>query len=200
MEIQLYFLPSKDPVIPCQEVFLDFTDDVTNDDYAWLESTKACLDYPNPSENMSWSAFYADHDTHQINPCTVSVLLPLFRHTANSPAMMRHCLTVVDAVVKKLSPSRTPVVTVDQPLYTLMKQIQWQWPDSFGEDKFVVLLGGLHIEMALLRMLGHWLNGSGWIQCLVQAGVATAGVAVIHHCCTCETDTIRTYCYPCCLV
>ena len=26
-------------------------------------------------------------------------------------------------------------------------------------------------------MLGHWLNGSGWIQCLVQAGVATAGVA-----------------------
>ena len=29
-------------------------------------------------------------------------------------------------------------------------------------------------------MLGHWLNGSGWIQsfqCLVQTGVATAGVA-----------------------
>ena len=26
MEIQPCFLPSKDPVIPCQEVFLDFTD------------------------------------------------------------------------------------------------------------------------------------------------------------------------------
>ena len=27
-EIQSCFLPSKDPVIPCQEVFLDFTDRV----------------------------------------------------------------------------------------------------------------------------------------------------------------------------
>ena len=27
--------------------------------------------------------------------------------------------------------------------------------------------------MATLRMLGHWLNGSGWIQCLIQAGIAT---------------------------
>jgi len=63
---------------------------------------------------------------------------------------MRHCLTVVDAVVKKLSPSQTRVVTADQSLYALMKQIQWQWPNSFGEDKFVVLLGELHIEMALL--------------------------------------------------
>ena len=56
------------------------------------------------------SVFYADHDTRQINPCTVSVLLTLFRHTANSTAMMRRCLTVVDAEVKKLSPSQTPVV------------------------------------------------------------------------------------------
>jgi len=149
-EIQSCFLPSKDPVIPYQEVFLDFTDDVTNNDYASLQSTKACLDDPNPSENISWSAFYVAHDTRQINPCTVSVLLPLFRHAANSTAMMRHCLTVVDAVVKKLSPSQIRVVTADQSLYALMKQIQWQWPNSFGEDKFVVLLGELHIEMALL--------------------------------------------------
>ena len=28
-----------------------------------------------------------------------------------------------------------------------------------------------------LRMLGHWLDDSGWVQCLVQSGVATAGVA-----------------------
>lgn len=38
-------------------------------------------------------------------------------------------------------------------------------------------MGGLHIEMASLRMLGHWLEGSGWVQCLVQGGVATTGVA-----------------------
>ena len=31
--------------------------------------------------------------------------------------------------------------------------------------------------MAALRMLGHWLDDSDRVQCLVQSGVATAGVA-----------------------
>lgn len=31
--------------------------------------------------------------------------------------------------------------------------------------------------MASLRMLGHWLDGSGWVQCLVTASVAISGVA-----------------------
>jgi len=38
------------------------------------------------------------------------------------------------------------------------------------------MMGGLHIEMAALRMLGHWLDGSGWVHYLVQSGVATSGV------------------------
>ena len=176
-DIQPCILPSKDPVILPLQISLSFEDDVTNDDYSWLQCTRACLDESNVSENTSWSAFHAEHDTRDINPCVVSVLLPLFRHTTNSPAMMQHCLTVVHALMKKLSPSQTPVVAVDQPLYALMKQIQWHWPSAFGEDKFVILLGGLHIEMAVLRMLGHWLDGSGWVQCFVQAGIATAGVA-----------------------
>lgn len=176
-EIEPCILPSKDAVIPPKHVSLCYHNEVTDDEYAWLENTRACLESSCVSDNMSWSAFHAECDDRHVNPCASSVLLPLFRHTANSPAMMRHCLTVVQAVVKKVSPSQTPVVTVDQPLYALMKQIQWHWPNGFGEDKFVILLGGLHIEMAILRMLGHWLDGSGWIQCLVQAGIATLGVA-----------------------
>ena len=39
------------------------------------------------------------------------------------------------------------------------------------------MMGELHIEMASLRMLGQWLDGSGWLQCLVESGVTTAGVA-----------------------
>jgi len=91
--------------------------------------------------------------------------------------MMRHCLIVIRDVVSKLNPSQIPVIAVDQPLYALIKQIQWHFPSCFGEDKFVILLGGLHTEIAALRMLRHWLNGSGWIQCLVQAGIAKPGVA-----------------------
>ena len=36
-----------------------------------------------------------------------------------------------------LNPSQTPVFTMDQPLYTIAKCIQWTWPE-LGEDKYVV--------------------------------------------------------------
>ena len=68
----------------------------------------------------------------------------------------------------------TPVITLDQPLYSLAKQIQWTWPD-LSEENYVVMLGGLHIEMATLNMLGKWLDGSGWSSALVEAGITTSG-------------------------
>ena len=72
---------------------------------------------------------------------------------------------------------QTPVVTFDQPLFALAKQIQWKWPEEYGEEKFVILFGGLHIEMAALKTLGDWLQGSGWVQALVQAEITSAGTA-----------------------
>ena len=39
------------------------------------------------------------------------------------------------------------------------------------------MMGGLHIEMATLKTLGDWLKGSGWVQVLVQADLATPGTA-----------------------
>ena len=62
---------------------------------------------------------------------------------------------------------------VDQSLYALAKQIQGKWSEKYGEDKFVLMLGGLHIEMTALKTIGDWLQGSGWAQALVQAGIAT---------------------------
>ncbi|KAG7161591.1 hypothetical protein Hamer_G014152 [Homarus americanus] len=40
-----------------------------------------------------------------------------------------------------------------------------------------MILGGLHIEMAALRKAGSWLQGSGWAETLVQANVASPGIA-----------------------
>ena len=57
-----------------------------------------------------------------------------------------------------VNPGQVPVLTVDQPLYAIAKAIQWSWPDQYGEGKY-----GLHIEMALLNVLGNWLDGSGWV-------------------------------------
>ena len=47
----------------------------------------------------------------------------------------------------------------------------------YSEDNLVVILGSLHIEMAALKALGKWLDGSGWKEALMKAEVASEGVA-----------------------
>jgi len=64
-----------------------------------------------------------------------------------------------------------------QSLYSQAKLIQWNWPDQFGENRFVLVLGGLHIEMALMKTIGDWLDGSGWTAALVNASVTSSGRA-----------------------
>ena len=71
--------------------------------------------------------------------------LPLFLDSA--PTMIRHPMDVVKNAVEHVNPGQTPVVTLDQRLFALAKQIQWKWPEKYGEDKMVVMFGGLHIEI-----------------------------------------------------
>ena len=65
---------------------------------------------------------------------------------------------------------------MDQPLFAISKQIQWQ-QSNLGEDKYVVMMGPLHIEMMLLKTVGDWLEGSGWSDALAEAGITTQGRA-----------------------
>ena len=59
------------------------------------------------------------------------------------------------------------------------------WPNLFsgaglkthGEDKCVVMLGGLHIEMAVWKIFGGFLEDSGWTTALIEAGIASSGTA-----------------------
>ena len=70
-----------------------------------------------------------------------------------------------------------PIMVVDKPLFALAKHVQWQWPNSFGESSFIVILGGLHTEIALWRMVGHLLEDSGWTNVLSEAEIAPTGTA-----------------------
>ena len=135
-------------------------------------------DTQNPG-NISWAAHHAENQSAKDTSITVTptALLPLFRDQAHSVAMIRHAMDVVKAAINELNPGQIPVVTLDQPLYAIAKQVQWNWPDTHGEDLFVVMLGGLHTEMAALKTAGDWLQDSGWTQALVQAEIASAGTA-----------------------
>ncbi|KAH3730404.1 hypothetical protein DPMN_056390 [Dreissena polymorpha] len=50
-------------------------------------------------------------------------------------------------------------------------------PEEYDERKYFIMMGGLHIEMSFLKVLGEWLYDSGWITAITTAGVATAGRA-----------------------
>ena len=69
------------------------------------------------------------------------------------------------------------MITADQPVYTLGKQIQWLYPDQYGEDKLAMMMGALHVEMFFLNAIGDWLEGSGWADVLVKAEISTPGRA-----------------------
>ena len=49
--------------------------------------------------------------------------------------------------------------------------------DTMGEDKLVVMLGGLHRELAVLKATVSWLLGSGWTEADAQARITTTGRA-----------------------
>ena len=65
------------------------------------------------------------------------------------------------------------VITADQPVYALMKQVQLMFPESFG-DSFCKM-GDLHIEMAFESTIGDWLEGSGWTEIYENANISTSG-------------------------
>ena len=152
------------------------------DQYQWLEHVYHLLDKKDLSETdwISWAAYHADlmeQDGESAPPRSSSWMLPLFKETATNPELQYHCMRLAKRITEALNPGQHPVWVVDQPLYLIAKKLQWLFPDEIGEDKFVVLLGGLHIEKMLLTLLGNWFSGTGWTTALTNAQVASSGVA-----------------------
>ena len=144
----------------------------------WLHNIEKLLSKETlgPKDFASWAAFRAEKSSlNGRNPAIIS-LLPMFVENAHSLAMIAHSMKVVKMAIQHVNPSQVPVIALDQPLFALAKQIQWSLVE-YNEDRFVVMLGGLHIEMAAFKMLGKWVSGSGWSEAICNAGVATQGVA-----------------------
>ena len=71
---------------------------------------------------------------------------------------------------------QTPVLTVNQPLYALAKKIQWACHDVYGQRQFMEMMGGLHIEMAMLNVLTDFLDGSGLCDDLCKCNYRREGI------------------------
>lgn len=147
----------------------------------WIKSSLQLIEKEKleKGDSLSWSAYHA---SQQRKPSSIvepgiSQLLPLFYEKAATPAMIKHGMDVVRNTTHFLNPIQIPVIAMDAPLFALAKYIQWKWPNTHGEDKYVVMLGGFHIELAVWKTIGDYLKGSGWTNALTQSGLASSGTA-----------------------
>ena len=128
-------------------------------------------------DNISWAAYHASNERQpsDYQPAITS-LMPMFLENAHSAPMILHGMNVIRSALQLVNPEQTPVIAMDEPLFALAKQIQWQYPDTHRVDKLLIMFGGLHIEQEILRIIGKWLDKSGWTTVLANAEVATPGV------------------------
>ena len=82
-------------------------------------------------------------------------------------------MDIVHKLVNCLHPGQTPIISMDQPFHAICNNIQWVFGGTYSEDAFVVMLGRLHIEITLLRLLGEWLTDSGWTTALTEPRACT---------------------------
>ena len=89
--------------------------------------------------------------------CRISTftLPPLINESINSPAMVADSIRIIRKLIQHLNPTQILVIIGDQPVYALMKQVQWQFSSEFGEEHFFVGMGSLHIEMTVLSLIGN---------------------------------------------
>ena len=68
--------------------------------------------------------------------------------------MLKHGIDIMKQITMHLDLGQAPVMVFDQPLFALAKFVEWRWSFTHGENQFVVMFGGLHIEMGLWNTIG----------------------------------------------
>ena len=90
---------------------------------------------------ISFSSFY-NRQQQAITGVSNIVLLPLLEESINSPAMVRHSVEVLTRITRHVNENQITVITADQPVYTLGKQIQWKYKEECTDVFW--MMGSLH--------------------------------------------------------
>ena len=151
------------PSLDENESLLTLEEDILNEDEKWLKETT----------NMLWSIFHAEKCISSKAVPDMSAMLPIWKDNSKSAATITHILDVLGPAINYLNPEQPMVTGFDQLLYAIVKRLQWYQPDQYGYQKLVIMLEALHIEIAMLRCLGDWLEDSGWLTSLSNAGATS---------------------------
>ena len=134
---------------------MSFTENSLNEaianEHKWVEHALPLLQKETLSNNdvIAWAAYHATLQPIE-DPPAVCPLLPLFNDKAATPSMVKHSMAI-QRQATQLNPGQIPVTVCDQPLFAIAKFVQWKWPVTYGKEVRIVMLGGLHKEMALWK-------------------------------------------------
>ena len=143
---------------------------------AWLEAVELDIYSEDASETLMWSAFHARKSEDNRLQST-STMLPLLDASSLNAGTIKHTMNTIQEVTSFLNPGQISVMAADQPIYLICKEIQWAYPEEYGPDKFFLLMGGLHIEFEIMKVLGTLLENSGWTFIISKAGLCGSGTA-----------------------
>ena len=115
----------------------------------------------------SWSAFNAMISTLCM-PCTNIGYCPMIAGSPTEYSTVYTILKTVQAMTKSLD-QRHSVVTFDLAIYTKAKEIQWRHPEEF--ENLIVRMGGFHIALNFLSVIGKKFAESGIEDLLTESGV-----------------------------
>lgn len=127
--------------------------------------------------DATWAGYHATNSNVTLEPVAINSILPLFHENSTSVSMVKHAMNLAVNLTIYLNSNQIPIFCADQPLYALVKLVQWNWPDLYSERQFVALFAPFHIEQSFLRVIGQFMDGSGWLNVIVNSGIITQGSA-----------------------
>jgi len=120
----------------------------------WLTTVESTVCQKIEHDNISFAAY---HSASSVQVPTIkcnNTLLPLLPDHIQSPSTICHLMNVIIHITGSGNNGQPAVITGDQPVNAIAKYVQWKYPDLYGEDRIVMMIGGLHIEMAIQDMIG----------------------------------------------
>ena len=84
-------------------------------------------------------------------------------------------MKIVEKTTQLLNPGQIFVDESDQPVYRLLKELQWRFSSRFGSEKYFCLLGSLHLEKSILLLCGLLIEGSGFDKIMASCGLSIVG-------------------------
>ena len=131
---------------------------------------------PLPEQGISgWSRFHSRFFS-EIPVSTVIGYCPMIHGSASEFSTIFTVMKVSQEVARRLQQDDS-VITFDLAIYMKAKQIQLKFPDEFKNT--VIRMGGFHIALNYLSLLGKKYANSGLEDLLIESGVYAAGTTSV---------------------